>query len=224
MYLYYLIIFYSYYYTISSCLLFHEFINVIFISLTKRRAEMAYLIEHYPQNIFQFHKIEEQNEIVVEPDVHFQQDRKEYLFIIHDILKSNLKQIAEKEEPHGLLRTFAICLIPFYEVYHGCSCWCNILATKLSSKTSEDDNRIRQLTFHVYKPKELIEKYGNEIKSGKICGIYIENNFNGNSGYITDCYTSLYQIIELKFYELMSSYKSLCYKFKTLIDILNEAE
>ncbi|EDR25468.1 hypothetical protein EDI_126710 [Entamoeba dispar SAW760] len=56
--------------------------------------------------------------------------------------------------------------------------------------------------------------------SCNICGIYIENNFNGNSGYITDCDTSLYQIIELKIYELISSYKSLYYKFKTLIDIL----
>ena len=109
-------------------------------------------------------------------------------------------------------------------MYQGCSCWCNILATKLSSKSSEDEKRICQLTYHVYKIKEVIEKYGNEIKTGNICGIYIENNFNGNSGYITDCDTSLYQIIELKFYELISSYKSLYYKFKTLIDILYETE
>ncbi|EDR23361.1 hypothetical protein EDI_268250 [Entamoeba dispar SAW760] len=129
---------------------------------TKRRAEMAYLKEHYPQNIFQFHKI----------DIKFQTIKK-------NKTRYNLKQIAEKEEPHGILRTFAICLIPFYEVYRGCSCWCNILATKLSSKSSEDDNRIHQLTYHVYKTKELIEKYGNEIKTGKICGIYIEKILMG---------------------------------------------
>ncbi|EDR29618.1 hypothetical protein EDI_322180 [Entamoeba dispar SAW760] len=152
---------------------------------TKRRAEMAYLKEHYPQNIFQFHKIE--NEL------------SEHWFIIPDILKSNSKQIAEKGEPHGFLRNLATNLIPIYGQYQGYRCWCNILARKLSSKSSEDEKRIFHLAFHVYKTKELIEKYGNEIKTGKICGICIEKNFNGNSDYIIDYDDGFYQDIELKF-------------------------
>ncbi|EDR22699.1 hypothetical protein EDI_042290 [Entamoeba dispar SAW760] len=189
---------------------------------------------------------EEKNEVVVEPDVHLQIDGKEYLvffnnhfsdvhkvlnqwlenelsehwFIIPDILKSDIRRITQRGEPSTVKRLLTT-LIPIYGQYQGYRCGCNFLATILSSESSEDNNRIRQLAYHVYKTKELIEKYGSEIQSGKICAIFIEKNFNGKSEYIISCDDQLYQKLESKLFEIMSSYdKKIDEKFNTLTKFL----
>ncbi|EDS88807.1 hypothetical protein CL6EHI_051190 [Entamoeba histolytica] len=212
----------------------------------KRSAELAYLKEYYPQNLVQFHKIgvklqnapENENEVVVEPDVHFQIDGKEYLvffnnhlreintvlnrwleiefsehgFIMPDIIKMSVKRVAEKGKTDniviGFLKGAGIGLIPGYGLYQGIRGWgCNIFPTLVSSKAKENEDRIYRLAHHVYKTKELIEKYGSEIQSGKICAICIEKSFNGKSEYITDCDNELYQDVEAILYKIMSSYE-----------------
>ncbi|EDS88771.1 hypothetical protein CL6EHI_198110 [Entamoeba histolytica] len=145
----------------------------------KRSAEIAYLKEYYPQNLVRFHKIgvklqnapEKENEVVVELDVHFQIDGKEYLVFFNN----HLKEI-------------------------------NTVLNPLSSKAKEDE-RIYRLAYHVYKTKELIEKYGSEIQTGKICAICIEKNFNGKSECMTDCFNEFYQEVEAMLYKTMSSYE-----------------
>ncbi|BFU24011.1 hypothetical protein, conserved [Entamoeba histolytica] len=223
----------------------------------KRSAETAYLREHYPQNLVQFHKIgvklqnapEKENEVVVEPDVHFQIDGKEYLvffnnrlreintvlnrwlenefsehgFIMPDILKSDIRCIAETGEPSAI-KGFLTSLIPIYGQYQGLRSWCNILAGALSSKAQEDNDRIVRIAYHIYKTKELIEKYGSEIQSDKICAICIEKNFNGKSEYITSCDDKSYQELESKLFEIMSSPKLRDEKFNDLKRFLYRCE
>ena len=82
-----------------------------------------------------------------------------------------------------------------------------IFARALSSKAKEDEDRIYRLAYHVYKTKELIEKYGSKIQTGKICAICIEKNFNGKSQYKTVCYDEFYQKLEAMLYKIMSSYE-----------------
>ncbi|GAT99535.1 hypothetical protein CL6EHI_047110 [Entamoeba histolytica] len=212
----------------------------------KRSAEIAYLKEYYPQNLVQFHKIgvklqnapEKENEVVVEPDVHFQIDGKEYLvffnnhlreintvlnrwleneisehyIIMPDIIKMLVKQVAEKgKTDKGIIRHLkaaGIGLIPGYGQYQAIRMWtCNIFPTLVSSEVKEDEDRIFRLAYHVYKTKELIEKYGSEIQSGKICAICIEKSFNGKSEYMTVCDNEFYQKLESKLFEIMSSYE-----------------
>ncbi|EAL42771.2 hypothetical protein CL6EHI_145150 [Entamoeba histolytica] len=154
----------------------------------KRSAEIAYLKEHYPQNLVRFHKIgvklqnapEKENEVVVEHDVHFQIDGKEYLVFFNNHLKeinTVLNRWLENE---------------FSEHY--------IIMPDIAKI-------IYRLAYHVYKTKELIEKYGSEIQSGKICAICIEKNFNGKSECMTDCDNEFYQKLESKLFEIMSSYE-----------------
>ncbi|GAB1227702.1 hypothetical protein ENUP19_0352G0003 [Entamoeba nuttalli] len=232
-------------------------------SNTKRSAETAYLKDHYPQNLVQFHKIgvklqnapEKENEVVVEPDVHFQIDGKEYLvffnnhlveintvlnrwlenyfsknyMIMPDSIKNSVKQIAEKGETDngviGFLKGFVRGCIPFYGQYEaGRGCYYAV-SRIFSSKSQEDHERLYQLAYHIYKTKELIEKYGSEIQSGKICAICIEKNFNGKSEYITSCDDKLYQKLESKLFETMSSYqKSIDEKFNDLKRFLYRCE
>ncbi|GAB1224419.1 hypothetical protein ENUP19_0200G0002 [Entamoeba nuttalli] len=152
---------------------------------------------------------EKEKEVVVEPDAHFQIDGKEYLvffnnhlreintvlnrwleneisehyIIMPDITKMSVKQVAEKGETEkgviGFLKGAGIGFIPGYGLYQGIRSWGCIFAKALSSEVKEDTDRIFRLAHHVYKTKELIEKYGSEIQSGKICAICIEKNFNG---------------------------------------------
>ncbi|EMD45198.1 Hypothetical protein EHI5A_160910 [Entamoeba histolytica KU27] len=222
-------------------------------SNTERRSETAYLREHYPQSLVQFHKIgvklqnapEKENEVVVEPDVHFQIDGKEYLvffnnhlreinkilnrwleiefsehgFIMSDIVKSDIRCIADTGKPNTknrVLKTF----IPGYGQYQGIRSWCNTVARMVSSESQEDNDRIVRIAYHVYQTKKLIEKYGSEIRSGKICAICIEKNFNGKSNYIINCDEELYQKLESKLFETMSSYKNIDEKFNTLTNFL----
>ncbi|EDS88909.1 hypothetical protein CL6EHI_021880 [Entamoeba histolytica] len=123
----------------------------------------------------------------------------------------SVKQVAEKGKTDnvviGFLKGAGIGLIPGYGQYQGIRGWGCIFARALSSKAKEDEDRIYRLAYHVYKTKELIEKYGSEIQSGKICAICIEKNFNGKSECMTDCDNEFYQKLESKLFEIMSSYE-----------------
>ncbi|GAB1223887.1 hypothetical protein ENUP19_0163G0045 [Entamoeba nuttalli] len=146
-----------------------------------------------------------------------------------DIVKMSVKQVAEKGETDnlviGALKGAVISFIPGYGLYQGIRSWGCIFANALSSEVQEDEDRIYRLARHVYKTKELIEKYGSEIQSGKICAICIEKNFNGKSWYMTDCDEELYQDAESILFEIMSSYeKSIDEKFNDLNTLLYECE
>ncbi|EDS88898.1 hypothetical protein EHI_047520 [Entamoeba histolytica HM-1:IMSS] len=128
-----------------------------------------------------------------------------------DFAKMFVKQVAEKGETDNVvvraLKGAGIGLIPGYGQYQIVRIWGCIFARALSSEVQENTDRIFQLAYHVYKTKELIEKYGSEIQTGKICAICIEKNFNGKSEYMTVCDNEFYQKLESKLFEIMSSYE-----------------
>ncbi|EDS89089.1 hypothetical protein CL6EHI_125010 [Entamoeba histolytica] len=211
---------------------------------------MAYLKEYYQQNLVQFHKVglklqnapENENEVVVESDVDFQIDGKEYLvffnnhlreintvlnhwleiefsengIIMPNILKSDIRCISETGEPSTIER-FLTSLIPIYGQYQEIRCYCNILMRALYSEVKEDEDRIIRIAYHIYKTKD-------EIQTGKICAICIEKNFNGKSEYITSCDEELYQELEAIRYKTMSSDKSIDEKFNDLNTLLYGCE
>ncbi|ENY59765.1 hypothetical protein EHI7A_205310, partial [Entamoeba histolytica HM-1:IMSS-A] len=145
-----------------------------------------------------------------------------------DSIKNSVKQIAEKGETDnvvtGFLKGLVRGFIPIYGQYEaGRGCYYAV-SRMLYSEVQEDNDRIHRLAYHVYKTKELIEKYGSEIRSGKICAICIEKNFNGKSEYITSCDDKSYQKLESKLFEIMSSYKNIDEKFNDLKRFLYRCE